>query len=96
MNKKLRKFKKKEQEKRRTAYRKKITDQFTLQGFFTVSGYAVVILMMLFPVLGLLKMTNLSVVVTFNWKWCSFVYFICWLISFWIFCLSPKFRDGME
>ena len=90
MNKKLKKFKRIQLEKKKTSSRKKIIEQFTFQGFFTVSLIAGYFSTLLLPVFGFLELSGLDI--KFGWKLYTGSYAFSWLISFWIFCLAPKYK----
>ncbi|GAB5551130.1 MAG: hypothetical protein Sapg2KO_07210 [Saprospiraceae bacterium] len=72
---------------------KSITEQFTISGFLTICLVAVYLGVLFLPVLGLLEVIGLNLDNYKTWEYWLLLYACSWLISFWMFCLSPKLKD---
>lgn len=69
-------------------------EQFTTQGFFAVSGWALLFTLqgggLLFVFLAFLLDIDVS---TWSlWQAGAATYLICWILCFWFLCLGPKLR----
>lgn len=70
-----------------------IIEQFTVNGFVIVCLIAFYIEMLLIPIFGLIEIIGLDLNKYFTLQNFLIIYGLCWLISFWMFCLSPKINE---